>query len=368
MLLHHLLALLLFMHGLLHLIGFADSMGFILLGQKSFKVATRSRQAIAGMCWLVAGLLFIVTSLLFYTKWDFYWIMLFPAFIFSQVLIVMNWPLDKYGTIVNLIVLVVIMVATGSYSFDQKVGREIKSLEKEAQYRHRDTITQGRIDRLPPHVKRWMIKSGVVGKKEPSLVHVVQKGAMRQKQNGIWSEFHAQQYFSLNPPGFVWNADIQMNEALEVKGRDKLENGHGNMLIKAESLFPIANARGKEIDQGTFIRFMAEMSWFPQAALKNYISWKDIDQNRSQAFITYGNTSVAGVFTFNDNGLPILFEAKRYGDFNGKYSLETWSVKTTNFKVFQGITVGCTSEVTWKLSSGDFTWLKLEVTQLDYGY
>jgi hypothetical protein len=80
------------------------------------------------------------------------------------------------------------------------------------------------------------------------------------------------------------------------------------------------------------------------------------------------NTSVTGIFTFNSDGLPILFEAKRYGDFNGKFSLETWSVQTTNFKTFHGVTVASASEVTWKLKSRDFTWLKLEVTELDYSY
>jgi hypothetical protein len=266
-----------------------------------------------------------------------------------------------------MIVLVVIMVSTGSYSFDQKASREIEALKREVRH-PRDIVSEERIDDLPPVVRRWLIKSGVVGKKEPLLVHLVQQGSMRTKKDGPWSPFHAQQYFSLNPPAFVWKADIHMSEVIQLDGRDKLEKGKGNMLIKAESLFPIADSRGKEIDQGTFIRYMAEISWFPQAALKNYISWKELDAHRAQAFITYGNTSVTGVFTFNEDGLPVLFEAKRYGDFNGKFSLETWSVKTTKFNTFQGITVGCANEVTWKLSTGDFTWLKLEVTQLDYGY
>jgi hypothetical protein len=304
---------------------------------------------------------------LFYLKWEFYWLVLLPAFIFSQILIVLYWSLDKYGTVINMIVLAVIMVSTGSYTFDQKALKEIESLKREIRYPY-DVVSEQRIDRLPPVVKRWMLKSGVVEKREPMLVHVVQKGSMRTKKDGTWLPFQAQQYFSLNPPAFVWKADIHMNDVVEIEGRDKLEKGKGNMLIKAESLFPIANATGKEIDQGTFIRYMAEISWFPQAALKNYISWKQLDSNRAQAFITYGNTSVNGTFTFNDDGFPVLFEAKRYGDFGGKLSLQTWTVETTNFKTFQGVTVGCTSEVTWKLDSGDFTWLKLEVTQLDYAY
>lgn len=367
MLLNYFLTLLLLVHGLLHVVGFASSVGLISPHRKWLTVMTKSQLAIAGACWLITGVLFILSAILFYVKWDFYWAILLPAFIFSQVLVVMFWPLDKYGTGVNMIVLVVIVASTGSYSFDRKASREVTVLKQDARHSH-EVISDERIEDLPPVVKRWLIKSGVVGKKVPVLVHVAQQGFLRTQKDSPWSTFQAQQYFSLDPPAFVWKADMRMNDFVQIKGRDKLEDGRGNMLIKAESLFPIANARGKEIDQGTFVRYMAEISWFPQAALKNYIRWKELDANRAQAFITYGNTSVTGVFTFNEDGLPILFEAKRYGEFNGKYSLETWSIKTTGFKTFQGVTVGCKNEVTWKLKSGDFTWLKLEVTQLDYAY
>jgi hypothetical protein len=366
MYLEYFLILILLIHGLLHVLGFASTFDIITPRQKWLTV-TKSHQVFAGVAWLFTGLLFILAAALFYIEWEFFWLILLPAFIFSQVLIVLYWSLDKYGTVINMIVLVVIMVSTGSYSFDQKALHEIEALKREIRHPH-DIVSEERIENLPSVVKRWMINSGVVGKKEPMFVHVVQHGSMRTKKDGSWIPFQAQQYFSLNPPAFVWKADMHMNEVVQIEGRDKLEKGKGNMLIKAESLFPIADAQGKEIDQGTFVRYMAEISWFPQAALKNYITWKELDANRAQAFITYGNTSVTGVFTFNEDGLPVLFEAKRYGDFNGKLSLETWSVKTTNFKTFQGIAVGCSSEVTWKLSSGDFTWLKLEVTQIEYAY
>ena len=283
MLLEYFLMSILLVHGLLHILGFASTFDIITPRQKWLTV-TKSHQAFAGVSWLFTGLLFILAAVLFYMKWEFYWLILLPAFIFSQVLIVLYWSLDKYGTVVNMIVLAVIMVSTGSYSFDQKALSEIEALKREIRHPH-DIVSEGRIENLPLVVKRWMIKSGAMGKKEPVLVHVVQQGSMRTKKDGPWIPFQAQQYFSLNPPAFVWKADIRMNGVVQMEGRDKLEKGKGNMLIKAESLFPIANANGKEIDQGTFVRYMAEMCWFPQAALKNYISWKELDANRAQALL-----------------------------------------------------------------------------------
>jgi len=367
MLIRYSFILILLAHGLIHLIGFAFSLGIAGRPQKSLINVTKGYTTILGIAWLLTSLLFIASAIFYYVDYDFYWITLSLAFIFSQTLIIMYWPSAKYGSVINAIVLIAVVVSTGSYNFNRMVNAEIKSVVAEARHSN-EIMTRNKIENLPAVIKRWMIASSALDRKEPSIVNLLQKGALRSTNNAAWSEFRAEQYFSLDPPAFIWKANIQMNDFIQIMGRDKFENGKGNMLIKVESLFPIANSSGKEIDQGTLIRFMAELSWFPQAALKNYIEWKEIDSHHAQATITYGNTSASGIYTFNKEGLPELFEAKRYGDFDGKFSMETWSVKTTRYETFNDIKVGSSSEVTWKLSTGDFTWLKLDVIQLNYSY
>ncbi|GHN00313.1 hypothetical protein WSM22_18020 [Cytophagales bacterium WSM2-2] len=365
MILKYLFILLLIFHGLFHVAGVFANWQDDHIKKHFFNDG--DRLTIAGYSWLMTGVLFLFCAILMVFNWESYWVMLLSAFILSQSLIVRFWPLAKYGTFINGVVLIVAVIAAGSYNFDQRVNAEIKTLKAEARHSG-EVITEDHLVSLPKPVKQWMITSGVVGKKYPSQVHIIQKGELRQEKNGAWSGFHAKQYFSLEPPAFVWTADIHINSLFELKGRDKLEKGKGNMLIKGDSFFPIANSSGKEIDQGSLLRYLAEISWFPQASLQNYMTWEEIDATHARAFMTYGSTSVSGVFTFGPNGLPVLFEAKRYGDFKGKFSLETWSVKTTAYRTFQGVTVGSSNEVTWKLSSGDFTWLKLELTSLEYQY
>jgi hypothetical protein len=188
---------------------------------------------------------------------------------------------------------------------------------------------------------------------------------MRTDSSGNWVPFDAEQYFTIDPPGFVWNAHIHTRKFIDIVGRDKYENGKGNMLIKAASLITIANSSGKEIDQGTLIRYMAEMMWFPHAAVRDYLDWKEIDSTHARATMSYGGITASGVYTFNEEGFPIGFEAQRYRDLNGKYTKETWSVAITDYTYFNGVAIGNKSEVTWKLKEGDFTWLKLEVTDIN---
>jgi len=138
------------------------------------------------------------------------------------------------------------------------------------------------------------------------------------------------------------------------------------MLIKLFSLIPIANASGPEIDQGTLMRFLAEITWFPTIALSDYIQWEHVDTHRARAIMSYGGLSVSGIFSFDENGDVISFEGSRYYEQEGNYSLETWFISVSGYKVFDGLRIPSAAEVTWKLEDGDFTWFKLEVTDVRY--
>src|ERR1039458_260259 len=62
---------------------------------------------------------------------------------------------------------------------------------------------------------------------------------------------------SIDPPGFVWYARIRMLPLLWIEARDCLISGHGNMLVKFNSIFTLADAHGAGIDQGSQARHEA---------------------------------------------------------------------------------------------------------------
>jgi hypothetical protein len=178
----------------------------------------------------------------------------------------------------------------------------------------------------------------------------------------------AQQYIVVDKPGFIWIADVKPAPFVHLSGRDKYEDGHGQMLIKLLSLFPVANAKGPHTDQGTLLRYLAETVWAPGAALSKYITWEQLDSMSAQATMTYCGVSASGIFTFNQQGDFIRFEARRYYDRKTGPTLENWlvEVEKQGYKEFEGIRVPAKTTVTWKLAQGDFTWFKLEITQMGY--
>ncbi len=277
--------------------------------------------------------------------------------------------MSKLKTVlIVIVVLMVIFIAVSfiaKYVFKQKVEKEIEKLFSKVK-NEGEIVTKEDISKLPPNVKRWLEYTGIIGKEKQVSVYIKQKADMRLEKDKPWMTVEAEQYFTSDEPGFIWKANIKAAPLFHISARDKYDNGKGNMLIKILSLFTVADSKGKEIDQGTLLRYLAETMWFPTAALNEYLTWEQMDYYNAQVTMTYDEITASGIFTFNDKGQVINFEAERYGEFNGEIRLETWSIPVRDYEEFEGIRIPTKGDITWKLDKGDFNWFNFVVTKVEY--
>lgn len=355
----YLFSLLLLAHGLIHWMGFLKAYRFAEISQLAQPISKT-----AGLFWLSTSLLWMLAALLLILRKDAWWMVALPALILSQWLIFTSWQDAKYGTIANVLVLLAGIVAYGQWSYNRMISSEIETFLPVKTTP--GIVTNEQIATLPAVVQNWLKRSQVLGKERTRFVHLKQNGEMKTKPDGKWLPFEAEQYFSIENPGFIWTADIKAAPMIHIVGRDKYEGGKGNMLIKLLSLFPIANAAGPEIDQGTLLRYLAETAWFPSAALEDYIQWDAVDNTTAKATMQYGGITASGIFRFTEEGDLLSFEAKRFYDRKEGATLEDWWIENKAWKEMQGLSIPTQSEVTWKLKTGNFNWLKLEITAIDY--
>lgn len=288
-----------------------------------------------------------------------------PAVLLSQILIVGQWRDAKFGTVANVIALAGIVLAYGLWSFNTMVNRELTAfLPKETLAQ--PVLTQSMLAPLPPVVQKWLEHTGTVGKPLIHTAHIRQKGEMLTKPGGNRVPFEAEQWNTVLRPGFIWRTTMQAAPGIAIVGRDKYVDGRGIMLIKLLALFPIANARGPETDQGSMLRNLGEICWMPSAALNESIRWEQLDTFSAKATMTNGGITASGIFRFDAAGDMTSFEARRYYDRKEGATLEDWLVVNTDYGVLAGIRMPVKSEVTWKLAGGDFTWLKLEIVGVAY--
>lgn len=363
----YVLVFIIVIHALIHLMGFAKEWKLATISQMSGDTLVHlsdNAKRFAGVLWLIACVVFLIAAALLAMGQGSWWITGSIALVLSQALIVLYWQDAKAGTIANLIILVAVVMAYGQWSFKRMADSETQALLSSASST-KTVITEDMIAHLPSSVQRWLQTSGVVGKERVHTVRLKQKGKMRTAPSQPWMDVDAVQYFNADEPSFVWQVTTGM-KGIPVNGRDKYMNGSGNMLITASGLIKIVDGKGKEIDQGSMLRYLGEMCWFPSAALSKYITWEAADSNSARATMNYKGLAVTGIFTFDELGRLISFEAKRFMGSGKDAVLEDWYVPSTEWRKFDGIAIPVKGSVIWKLKEGNFDYYQWEITDIEF--
>lgn len=227
-------------------------------------------------------------------------------------------------------------------------------------------ISVGDIAMLPPPVQRYMRYSNVIGKRRISSVRLKQKGYMRMNPDGNWIPLEAEEYYTVDPPAFIWYGRAKMMPLVSFDAVDRYVDNSGRMQVKLLSFVKMVDAAGPELDQGAMMRFLNEMIWFPTAYLSEMVEWESIDDDRAQALFTFGSKKVSAEFHFDELGRVTNFVADRYRSVGKDFVLEKWSTPLNTYAEFHGINLPVTGEAVWHLDSGEFSYIKLEITGIEY--
>jgi hypothetical protein len=138
------------------------------------------------------------------------------------------------------------------------------------------------------------------------------------------------------------------------------------MLIRAGALFTVVDDKGPELDQGSMMRYLSEMIWFPTAFLGDNIAWEAVDDTAASVSLTDGGERVTGTMYFDREGRFTEFVAERYRMVEGGYDLETWSTPAYEYGELAGLRLPLRGGAVWKLAEGDLKYADVTITNLEY--
>jgi hypothetical protein len=268
------------------------------------------------------------------------------------------------GSVALAVVLAASAVGIGRLAFKRRISREVADLLATNQGRQSRSITETDLANLPEPVQRWMRISLVLGKEVPVTVRLKQNGEFRLAEDRGWMPFEAEHYFATDPPGFVWMASFKMAPRLSVTGRDRYMAGKGDIDMRLLSLIPVAKKSGSGLDQGALLRYLGEIVWFPAAALSPFIAWENLDATSARATMSYRGVTASATFTFDQEGNMTRLDAERYND--AKSQLEPWTIPIREYGEFQGIRIPVEGEGVWNYSSGDFSYIRWRIAEIEY--
>lgn len=345
-------------HGLIHLIGFGEA--FNMLQTPQF---TRHVTRVAGILWLAATFFFMASLILILIQNKNWWIVLLVSSIFSQTLVLVYWHDAKYGTIPNIILIVVAVAAYGNWRFENQYQQEA-ALAVQNMYSKNELLLEKDIAHLPPIVQRYIVGSGALNQPKVNSFRVTFHGQMRDKGKD-WFPFDSEQWNTVLPSSRHFFMKAKMF-GQTVLGYHRYEQSSASMQIKLFGLIPIVDIKGKELSQAETVTLFNDMCLLAPASLIDpRIQWESIDSLQVKA--TFTNTPhviSANLFFTQDGDLANFISDDRYAVTNmNKYRFST---PFKQYKKVNGRHIGTYGEAIWHYPEGEFVYGKFELEEVDY--
>jgi hypothetical protein len=125
--------------------------------------------------------------------------------------------------------------------------------------------------------------------------------------------------------------------------------------------------KAKSWTKALFSAISAKWFGFHPSALSPHVRWEAIDDTSAKATMSFNGTEGSGIFYFDVNGDVTKFVACSASKaVRTVQQRREWVMEIEDYGVFEGIRVPTKMTATWKLDADDWTWLKLEVTEIRY--
>lgn len=351
--------LLVFVHGLIHSMGFLKAFQPADIDQLSKEISRPQ-----GFLWLLATLLLIGTaflSLYDYIHWP-YFAMISVAL--SQILIVTTWSDAKYGTLANVIILLAVILAGAATTFTRNYQGYVQKQLANSEKINQGLLLKSDLEDLPNIVQKYILHSGALNKPKVYNAKIIMEGEMRGKDQG-WFHFTSEQYSFFADPTrlFFMKANVK---GLPTYGYHAYSNKNATMLIKVFGLIPIINQSGSELNVAETVTVFNDMCLFaPGTLIDSRIQWQELDSTSVKATFTNGDISISAALHFDQEGqLRDFVSDDRYDMADMKQY--RFSTPIGNYEFQHAHHLFSYGEAIWHYPTGEFTYGKFNIKSIEY--
>lgn len=275
--------------------------------------------------------------------------------------------MKMYIGIGALIVIVglVSVVLVSNYRLDMKINEQVEELLASSESEDNKVFRKEDLEGLPQPVRLYLENVLKEGQPYINTVRLEQKGEFRIRDS--WKSFTSTQHYSMEPPGFIWDASIDFLPLLPVRVVDKYKEGEGSLQAKLLSTITVSETEpSPKMNSAELLRYLSEAVWFPTALLPGGgVEWEPVDENTARAILEHRGTKASLLFHFNDqNKVARVHTEKRYRQEDN--SFQPWTGHFENYQVKNGVLIPLDGRVEWNLPEGDQAYWKGHIQKIKY--
>jgi len=226
--------------------------------------------------------------------------------------------------------------------------------------------TSGDLRDVPEPVRLYLRRAIPSVAAAPRLIRIHSQGEFLA---GRWRPFRAEQYFTVRPPAYVWDACIRMFPGFTILVRDSFADGEGSMRGAVMGALPIVSAEGAgQMAVAALQRYLAEAVWFPLALLpENGVQWTALDRLHARATLVAGTVTASLEFRFGLDGMVQEVFALERARAVGKRMVPTpWRGRHEEYREMGGLVIPTRAEVEWILPEGPQPYWRGEIAEVQH--
>jgi hypothetical protein len=356
------ISILIFVHGLIHLLGFVKGFGL-----KDIKELSLPISKPMALIWLIAALLSIILGVFYLFQQRYSWLIGIIAVLLSQLLIVIFWKDAKYGTIPNILILIVSFIQMGSHIIQREFKNHVCEDIKLNNAMVVDTLSQADINHLPSIVQKYLYYTRSVGQPKIKNFRAEFSGKMRGKPDEKYMELKSVQYnFFQNPSRYFYMEATKMG--LPATGLHLYEKSKAAFKVKMINWFKIIDAKGDKLDQAETVTLFNDMCFIaPATLIDRKIYWEIINDTVVEAEFSNDKYTIHAKLYFNTQGELVNFISEdRYETDGNTYQNFPWSTPVQDYKMLNGYFLPSRAKLIYQKPQGDFVYGELEYKDVRY--
>ena len=247
--------------------------------------------------------------------------------------------------------------------FDRTVNRRVGELIAGTEPQT-DVVTAADIDAVPSPIRRYFERVLDVGQPLVRRARIQQRGEFRFGVD--WHPLTATEWVSTRPPGFLWDASVDVFPLVPVRVIDRYQDGEGVLDARLHSLVQVAQAGPTPaMNEGELLRYLAEGVWYPTALLPSQgIEWESVNASAARATLEDGDTTASAVFHVGDDDTVERVTAKRYRQEDDDY--QPWVGHFGDYARQDGLLVPTSGTVAWQLLGEEQPYWRGTIENVEY--
>jgi hypothetical protein len=269
---------------------------------------------------------------------------------------------------VSLVIAALLAAQRPGANLAAEYAERLDSTRKQIPAQREAPLTLADVAKLPEPVRRYLQRSGAIGKPPVRAFHAVWDAEMFQQPGSRGMPGPAEQFNLVKPFRRLFFMQTHMS-GLPVAVLHDYAGTEASMRVRIARLYDVVNLRSIELARTETVTLLNDLCFCsPSSLVGSEFEWRAIDDSHTEVIFTNGPHIVRATLVVDGTGDLVDFISDDRGELqrDGKLVIRRWSTPMQEIREFDGRRVPTRGEAIWHRPEGPFVYGRMVLRSIRF--